>query len=161
MNTPPIVGFAGTRPAFEFSAQGQDSRWQEWHVIDRRNGLVICECWPPQPHNLDDAIDSLTIECEVCIVGLETVDVVRGEEVSEACQTCGRLGSDTWMTPLGKAELIAAELNALYPGEVGCGYCMTCGYGGERSPECLHKKEPTTEMLREAVVELRIQGATA
>lgn len=191
MNTPPVTGFAGTRPAFEFSAQGQDSRWQEWHVIDRRNGIVICECWPPQSHNLDDAIDSLAVECEVCTVGLETVEGIeclpcRGsglqpdldvdsdpplcqhcegsgiaEEVSEACQSCGRLGPDFWMTPLGKAELIVAELNALYPGKVGCGYCMTCGYGGHRSPECLHMREPTTEMLTKAVQRLRIEGVTA
>lgn len=139
MNTPPVIGYAGTRPAFEFSAQGQDSRWQEWHVVDRRNGLVICECWPPRPHNLQDAIDSLNIECEACTVGLETVDLVDGEEVSEPCQVCGRLGNDVWISPLGKAELIAGELNALYPGMPG-------------------EVDPTTEMLCDAIVMFRIQG---
>lgn len=163
MNTPPVVGYAGTRPAFEFVAAEEDHRWLEWHVIDRRDGIVIAECFPPQPHNLEDAVDSLAIECEVCTVGLETVDVVGHEEVSEPCQSCGRLSSDAWMTPLGKAELIAAELNALYPDEVGCGYCMTCGYGSygqAGSPECLHKREPTTEMLVEAVRRLNIEGVT-
>lgn len=160
MNTPPTAGYVAVRPAFDFTAPDQDYRWQEWHVIDRRNGIVICECWPPQPRNLSEAMLSLAEECEECWAGLEMVDVTDGEEISEPCQSCGALGPDIWVSPLGAAELLVGELNALYPAEVGCGYCMDCGYGGDRSTNCLHKREPTTEMLAEAAQRLRIEGTT-
>lgn len=162
MNIPPTVGYARIRPAFEYSAEHEDPRWQEWHVIDERNGAVIAHCPPPQPHNLPEAIASLT-ECEHCWVGLETVETPMCEycagsglepgtesescgeccgdgnvEISMPCQHCGRFESDIWVSPLGQAELIAGELNACYPDE-----------------------GPTTEALREAVRRLRIEGISA
>jgi hypothetical protein len=62
----------------------------------------------------------------------------------------------------GDAEALAAELNSpVVPFEHGCGYCMTCGYGGEPSRDCLHPPNADSELqhLRNEAVRLRIQGA--
>lgn len=62
----------------------------------------------------------------------------------------------------GDAEALAAELNApVVPFEYGCGYCMTCGYGGEPSRDCLHRPNADSELqhLRNEAVRLRISGA--
>lgn len=63
---------------------------------------------------------------------------------------------DPPMSALGAAEHLAAELNSALPG---CGYCITCGYGGDRSDQCLHG--PSYEELLDMAVALRIGGVTA
>ncbi len=160
MNTAPTTGFVATRPAFEHFSDDLQNRWSEWHVIDRRNGQVIAKCCPPQQDNLADAVRWLQEDCEHCYAGLETVDAPScpycegtglsgsgtcGEccgdgnlEASEPCQRCGRLGPDSWISPLGLAECIAGELNAL---------CFS--------------STPSTADLIGAAKWLRIEGATA
>lgn len=63
---------------------------------------------------------------------------------------------DPPMSALGAAEHLAAELNAALPG---CGYCETCGYGGERSDDCPHG--PSYVDLLDVAVALRIVGVVA
>ncbi|HEX7246457.1 MAG TPA: hypothetical protein VF245_12930 [Solirubrobacterales bacterium] len=74
MNTPPVVGFAGTRPADAFGP--------DWQVIDRRDGRVIAEKYAPRspdyppddpPMSAQGAAEALAAELNAMCLGIRHV----------------------------------------------------------------------------------------